>query len=104
MCADSYFVSNEAMRRERHPELLAAALGEVACVRKRRELWLHKNARIHLDQVDGLGRFLEVEVVITQGIRQAQTLMRALLTGLAVEPDTLVAHSYAELVARASAR
>ena len=84
--------------------LLADALGEAACVSKRRELWLLENARIHLDQVDRLGRFLEVEVIVTQGIGQAKTLMRTLLTGLAIEPDTLVAQSYAELVARASAR
>ena len=33
-------------------------------VRKRRELWLVDNVRIHLDQVDGLGTFLELEAVV----------------------------------------
>jgi adenylate cyclase class 2 len=33
-------------------------------VRKRRELWLVDNVRIHLDDVDGLGTFLELEAVV----------------------------------------
>ena len=45
--------------------LLGRMLGPRACVRKRREVWLYENARIHLDTVEGLGRFIEIEVVVT---------------------------------------
>ena len=34
-------------------------------VKKRRKVYLYKNARIHIDDVDNLGMFLEVEVVIS---------------------------------------
>jgi adenylate cyclase class IV len=45
-------------------ETLTAALGVSVVVRKEREILLHKNVRIHLDQVEGLGAFLEFEAVL----------------------------------------
>lgn len=46
---------------------LAAALGERGEVRKRRDLWLWHNVRIHLDDVVGLGMFVEFEAVMSAG-------------------------------------
>ena len=46
---------------------LKAALGEVGMVRKRRTLYLVGQTRIHLDEVDGLGDWLELEVVLEPG-------------------------------------
>src|SRR3954467_11482411 len=42
-------------------EALAAALGTVAVVEKRRHLLVWEGVRIHLDRVDGLGDFVELE-------------------------------------------
>ncbi len=44
-------------------DLLAAALGIKTVVEKTRRLLMLRNARIHLDDVKGLGNFLEFEVV-----------------------------------------
>jgi adenylate cyclase len=44
--------------------LLAAALGVRGVVRKTRRLYLVGPTRIHLDRVEGLGAFLELEVVL----------------------------------------
>lgn len=77
--------------------LLEQMLGVRACVRKRREVWLYKNARIHLDQVDGLGRFLEIEVVVTDGMAQARRLMRELRGALGIRSNDLFAGSYGEM-------
>jgi len=53
------------------PAELKAALAETLGVRvivdKRREIFLHHNVRIHLDQVAGLGEFLEFEAVLGPG-------------------------------------
>lgn len=38
-------------------------LGEKVVVKKTRYLYLYENTRIHLDDVDGLGSFLELETV-----------------------------------------
>lgn len=45
-------------------ELLAAAHGVAGVVAKRRRLFLHRNVRIHLDDVEGLGSFVELESVL----------------------------------------
>ena len=43
-------------------QLLEAAFGVRAVVRKRRELWRKNNVIFNLDTVEGVGRILEVEV------------------------------------------
>jgi predicted adenylyl cyclase CyaB len=40
-------------------------------VRKRRELWLLENVRVHFDEVDGLGTFLELEAVVDEAHDEA---------------------------------
>jgi predicted adenylyl cyclase CyaB len=85
-------------------KLLTTMFGLQVCVRKRREVWLLKNARIHLDHVDRLGKFVEIEVIVTKGMSQAKALMRGLLVSLHIEPSGLIAYSYAELVNRSPAR
>jgi adenylate cyclase class IV len=47
--------------------VLRYALGEAVTVRKRRLLLLHGNTRMHLDEVEGLGCFVELETVLTDG-------------------------------------
>jgi adenylate cyclase class 2 len=46
-------------------QALAEALGVWKVVRKRREVFLYENLRIHLDEVEGLGTFLEFEAVLS---------------------------------------
>ena len=69
-------------------EALARACGQAGRVRKRRWLLLAGQTRIHLDRVDGLGDFMELEVVLrddqsdAEGAAVAEGLMQALgLTG-----------------------
>ena len=45
-------------------DLLSQALGAWARAEKTRELYLLDNVRIHLDEVAGLGSYIEVEVVV----------------------------------------
>jgi adenylate cyclase, class 2 len=78
--------------------LLKGMLGLRACVRKQREVWLYRNARIHLDTVEGLGSFVEIEVVVTEGMTQARALMTKLRDALGIRAKTLIAGSYAELL------
>jgi predicted adenylyl cyclase CyaB len=81
-------------------DLLETALGIVSVVRKRRELWLLDNVRIHFDHVEGLGEFIEFEAIIGPDHldetchRQVEELTAAF--GLAVVD--LVAASYGDLI------
>ncbi len=53
------------------PEALAAEVGEpaevVGVVEKTRRLYLFEHVRIHLDDVRGLGTFVELEAVLPEG-------------------------------------
>ncbi len=77
--------------------LLTEMFGVRACVRKRREVWLCKNARIHLDEVNGLGRFLEIEVIVSEGPTQARSLMKELIAALGIRGEDLLAGSYGNM-------
>jgi predicted adenylyl cyclase CyaB len=44
--------------------MLSDTLGVLATVVKTRDLYVHENTRIHLDRVDGLGDFVELETVL----------------------------------------
>ncbi len=48
-------------------QTLDRALGAGPVVRKIRELYLYGRTRIHLDEVEGLGDFVEIEVVMQDG-------------------------------------
>jgi adenylate cyclase class 2 len=81
-------------------ELLSSALGVVAVVEKRREIFLWRNVRIHLDRVVGLGTFLEFEAVLAAdesdeaGRRQVAELRAA----FGITDGDLLAASYADLL------
>jgi homotetrameric cytidine deaminase len=79
-------------------EALAAACGIAAVVVKRRRLLLWESVRIHLDEVRGLGSFLELEAVAEPGSdlsreRRQVTQLRELL---AIADDALRPGSYAD--------
>ena len=85
-------------------EALARGCGLLGRVRKRRWLLLAGQTRIHLDRVEGLGDFMELEVVLREGQDDAagaaiaEGLMQAL--GLADAPR--LAGAYLDLLAALS--
>jgi predicted adenylyl cyclase CyaB len=79
---------------------LAAALGARGEVRKRRTVHHWHNVRIHLDEVDGLGTFVEFEAVLGEGDDEATAQGRLDHLGreLGLEGAEVLAGSYAELL------
>jgi adenylate cyclase class IV len=69
------------------------------CVRKRRELWLRGGTRVHLDEVTGLGRFVEIEVPVSDGATDARREMKELVSRLRIDDADAIAVSYADLLA-----
>lgn len=47
---------------------LGRLYGESVKVSKKRELWIYKNTRIHLDKIRGIGKFLELETVVNNSL------------------------------------
>jgi adenylate cyclase class IV len=77
---------------------LSAAWPVRAVVRKRRRLFVLENARIHLDDVDRLGSFIEFEVMLTQGKGPSAALFRHLRESFGIRRKDLIAGSYADML------
>jgi predicted adenylyl cyclase CyaB len=60
----SDYVTCAVSNPERLAQTLSHALGTTGVVSKERELWLHGSTRIHLDRVENLGAFVELETVL----------------------------------------
>jgi adenylate cyclase class IV len=82
-------------------DALALACGIVGRVRKRRMLFLVGRTRIHLDRVEGLGDFLELEVVLAddEPAEAGVAVAHALMGRLGVDAASLVATAYIDLLA-----
>jgi len=80
--------------------ILRTVLGIRGIVEKKRTLFFSDNTRIHLDEVKGLGTFLEFEVVLgsndkpSDGITSANKLMEL----LEIKQDDLVSGAYIDLI------
>jgi adenylate cyclase class IV len=77
---------------------LATAIGIRGVVVKRRHLLLWRNVRIHLDEVERLGRFIELEAVAlpASDLAHEHQLVAELRDALGITDDRLVALGYAE--------
>jgi len=79
---------------------LALALGVRGVVRKTRRLYLAGQTRIHLDDVEGLGQFMELEVVLRPGQSDTdgQAVATRLMQDLGVLPEDLLEGAYMDLL------
>ncbi|MTD45237.1 CYTH domain-containing protein [Conexibacter sp. W3-3-2] len=79
---------------------LAQALGESGTVVKSRRLLMHGAVRIHLDRIEGLGDFVELEAVAPpdSDLQAEHAAVDALARALGITPDRVVDRGYAELL------
>ena len=103
---ESFYLRSSTSSPDTLRESLSLAYGEAGRVRKHRTLFLVGRTRVHLDRVEGLGHFLELEVVLEEnepadvGVREAHELM----TVLGVVPTQLVEGAYVDLLAYSCSR
>ena len=96
--------SNYHIFETRDPEnlktALSMALGVRGVVRKTRFLYLVGQTRLHLDEVEGLGQFMELEVVLhpEQTDAEGQAIAEDLMTRLGVREDDLLKGAYMDLI------
>ncbi len=82
-------------------KLLSRALGVLAVVDKRRHIYFIDNVKIHLDEVEGLGQFVEVEAIGQDGSRTEAFLAEQcdqLKASFAVADQDLIALSYSDMM------
>jgi len=97
---ESFYLRSTTSSPETLRESLSLAYGQIGRIRKYRTLFLVGRTRVHLDRVEGLGHFLELEVMLVddepaeQGIKEAGELMEQ----LGIQPEQLIEGAYIDLV------
>ena len=99
---ESFFVISPTTSPDSLREALSLAYGQAGRVRKHRTLYLVGRTRVHLDRVEGLGHFLELEVVLSDGDRSDPAVEEAhdLMAALGISPAQLIEGAYVDLLAR----
>lgn len=98
---ESFYVRSVTAEPTTLRESLSLAYGQSGRVIKHRTLFLVGRTRIHLDRVESLGNFLELEVVladddsIDDGRREAEIVMQQ----LGIEASQLIETAYVDLLA-----
>ncbi len=81
--------------------LLTQALGILMVVEKRRDIYFIDNVKFHLDEVTGLGTFVEIEAIDYDGTIGSERLLaqcHMFLSLFSIQPDQMVAVSYSDLL------
>jgi len=88
-------------RRNSIRAVLTSALGVLAVVDKRREIYFVGNVKIHLDRVRGLGKFVEVEAIARGGsLAKVRGQARAFQKLFGISDADIVPQSYSDLILR----
>ena len=97
---ECFYVISPTQSPDTLAESLILAYGVIGRVTKKRLLFITGRTRIHLDKVEGLGDFIELEVVLNQqecsenGIKEANDLMRI----LGIESSSLIQDAYVDMI------
>lgn len=79
---------------------LSLAYGQSGRVIKERTLYLVGRTRIHIDRVQGLGDFMELEVILRDGEDEASGIKEAheVMTSLGISENSLIDCAYVDLL------
>ncbi len=81
-------------------ETLNSSLKVIGVVEKRRTVYLYGQTRIHLDEVNNLGNFIELEVVLKadQDFEEAISIAKEIIKTLGINDKDLIKGSYVDLI------
>lgn len=79
--------------------MLTQTLGIKIIVRKKREVYIYNDCRIHIDKVEKLGEYVEFEVIMTAKRTEieAQELMNFLINHFELATEQFISGSYSDL-------
>jgi predicted adenylyl cyclase CyaB len=97
---ESRYSLSQTSEPEALKTVLQKSLGVRGIVRKQRTLYLVGQTRIHLDEVEGLGSFVELEVVLQahQSHADGVQIARGLMVKLEIQDSDLVEQAYIDLL------
>ena len=95
----SRYILTNTTEPEALRDTLAQAYGTAGRVRKHRTLYLAGRTRVHLDRVEGLGEFLELEVVLADDEASEDGIIVAndLLAALGITEAQLLTGAYVDM-------
>lgn len=81
---------------------LGKAMGIKGDVKKTRFLYMVGQTRVHVDEVEGLGNFMELEVVLKDGqsVEEGQAIAENLIKQLGVKKENLITGAYMDMLAK----
>ena len=82
-------------------ELLTKAHGIKVIVKKKREIYFIDNVKFHIDEVEELGNFVEIEAIDADGSMGLETIKEQCyfyLQQFQIGEDDLLTHSYSDLL------
>ena len=82
-------------------ELLAKAIGVKVVVKKRREIYYIDNVKFHLDSLEGLGNFVEIEASNKAhkiGVEQLHEQCAYYLKEFKIKDEDLIDRSYSDMI------
>lgn len=82
-------------------EALTRALGVLVIVEKRREIYFIANVKFHIDTVEGLGSFVEIEAIDgdgTIGRERLQAQCEEYMTVFGIKQADLLSRSYSDML------
>ena len=96
----STYIISQTSEPGKMRKILSTVLGVAGRVRKRRHLYLCGSTRIHIDDVEGLGHFVELEVVLddSDSVESGQQIAVELMTRLGIQSGDLVEKAYIDMI------
>mgnify|MGYP001455768434 FL=1 len=79
-------------------ELLMKAYGVKVVVKKERDVFIFKNARIHVDKVENVGNFIEFEVIYDSEVTKSLELLEFLKSSFKAEINRVFLESYSDIL------
>ena len=98
--AESRYAISPVADAGRLLSVLSQALGSLGVVRKTRTLYMLGRTRVHLDEVEGLGSFVELEVVLApdEGRDSGLQETNEILDRLGIHQDALLDGAYIDML------
>ena len=97
---ESFYLISHTTSPDSLRDSLSLAYGQIGRVRKKRLLYLVGRTRVHLDRVEELGNFLELEVVLDgdEDVEIGRGIAQDLMQKLAILPQQLIDGAYIDLL------
>ncbi|MEZ5195731.1 MAG: class IV adenylate cyclase [Bacteroidales bacterium] len=98
---NSQVVLYKALPDENLKRILTASIGVKVVVKKERRIFFIENIKFHLDKVEGLGTFVEIEAIDLEGNIGKEKLLeqcQRYLEKFKIKDDELVSISYSDML------